>query len=458
MPGLAADIFRAYDVRGVVGDSFGADQAFAIGRALASLYPQCAHVMVGRDGRLSSPEIADALMRGLCASGVDATDVGMLPTPALYYAAHKHGGGSGLMVTGSHNPPAYNGVKMMMGGVTLSGDAIQAVYAKCLAGDFVDGAGARKERPALDEYAAAIVADVKVARKLRVAVDCGNGVAGPAALKVLSALAGEVCELYCEVDGRFPNHHPDPGDPANMAELMRTVVEERCDLGLAFDGDGDRIGVVDSKGRIVWPDRQMMVYAADVLSRQPGATIIYDVKSSRHLAAEIKRLGGRAQMCRTGHSFVKSAVKETGAPLAGEMSGHIFFNDRWPGFDDALYAAARLMEALAREPGSTAELFERLPDAVSTPEMNIAFERENMQHEFMERFTRGAQFDDAAEVITVDGMRVEFDDGWGLVRASNTTASLVMRFEADDEVALDRIQERFRRELLKTESELSLPF
>lgn len=456
MPDIAASIFRAYDVRGVVGQTFGADEAFVIGRALASLYPQCPRVFVGRDGRMSSPDIADALMRGLCESGADAVDVGMLPTPALYHAAHAHNGGTGLMVTGSHNPPEYNGVKMMMDGETLAGEEIQAVYKKCLAGDFAEGDGRRGKRAALDEYVDAIVNGVEVGRKLRVVVDCGNGVAGPAALKVLGALAGEVHPLYCDVDGNFPNHHPNPSDPENLKELAAAVVAGKYDLGFAFDGDGDRIGVVNGDGGVVWPDRQMMIYAREVLSRNSGATVIYDVKSSRHLAEEIKRLGGEAVMCRTGHSFVKSKVKETGAALAGEMSGHIFFNDRWPGFDDALYAAARMLEAVTREPGTPTQTLSRLPDAVSTPELNIEFEREGAQHEFMERFARAADFGDA-EIVTVDGLRVEFRRGWGLVRASNTTACLVLRFEANNTRDLALIQERFCKQLLKVEPGLSLP-
>lgn len=454
---VAADIFRAYDVRGVVGKTFGPNTAFLIARSLASLYPQCSRVMVGRDGRLSSEAIADAIVSGLRASGADAVHVGVVPTSALYYAAQKYNDGTGLMVTGSHNPPEYNGIKMMMAGDTLSGDAIQDIYKKCLEGDFVDGAGARAERMVLDEYVRAIIADVDVARGLRVVIDCGNGVAGPAAMQLFAALAEETRDLYCDIDGRFPNHHPNPSDPKNMEELARVVVDGGYDVGFAFDGDGDRLGVVDSRGRIVWPDRQMMVYARDILGRHAGAVIIYDVKSSRHLAAEIERHGGRAQMCRTGHSFVKSAIKETGAHLAGEMSGHIFFNDRWPGFDDGLYAAARMLELLARESCSSADFFDRLPDAVSTPELNITFEREGAQYDFMRRLERKADFGDA-KVITLDGLRVELPDGWGLVRASNTTPSLVIRFEADNDEALRRIQDLFRAQLRKIEPELAAPF
>ena len=454
---ISADIFRAYDVRGVVGANFGADQAFAIGRSLVSLYPQCTQVTIGRDGRLSSDMVSAALAKGLRASGANVVDIGVLPTPALYYAAQKNSKGSGLMVTGSHNPPEYNGIKMMMAGETLSGDAIQRIYQKCLAGDFAEGDGAYEEKPMLDEYINAIITDINCKRKLRVAIDCGNGVTGPAAQKLFVALADEVHCLFCEIDGHFPNHHPNPSEPGNMVELSRAVVDGGYDIGFAFDGDGDRIGVVDSDGHIIWPDRQMMVYARDILQHHPGAIIIYDVKSSRHLAQEIKRHGGNPKMCRTGHSFVKSAIKEHGALLAGEMSGHIFFNDRWPGFDDGLYAAARMLEAVSNQSLSSREFFAHLPDAVSTPELNIAFERENAQHEFMSRFATEATFADA-DIITIDGLRVEFADGWGLVRASNTTPSLVIRFEANDEDALARIQQIFREQLKKIDSTMTIPF
>ncbi len=454
---ISRSIFRAYDVRGVVGDDFGETQAFMLGRALATLYPDCGEVAVGRDGRLSSAALSGALIRGLTASGADAVDVGEVPTPALYFAAHREGSGSGLMVTGSHNPPQYNGVKMMMRSHTLAGDDVAALYAACVEGRFSEGSGERREKAVREDYVRGIADGVHVARPLRVAVDCGNGVAGPAARSLYERLGCEVTCLYCDVDGNFPNHHPNPSVPGNLEELIATVRSQGLDVGLAFDGDGDRLGVVDDAGRIVWADRQMMVFAQDVLKTNQGATIIYDVKSSRLLAQVIERNGGVARMCRTGHSFVKGAMKETGALLAGEMSGHIFFNDRWFGFDDALYAGARLLEILSREASKCSEIFDRLPRAVATPELNVHFEHEEEQHEFMRRFAAEARFN-GAEISTIDGLRVEFDHGWGLVRASNTTPCLVLRFESGDQAGLERLQSAFREQLLKVDPELKVPF
>ena len=450
-------IFRAYDVRGVVGESFSEEQAFALGQALATRYPDCGEVVVGRDGRLSSAALSGALIRGLNASGADVTDVGETPTPVLYFAAQRSGSSSGLMVTGSHNPPQYNGVKMMVSGHTLSGDDVAELYTICSEGRFRKGLGQRTEKAVCADYIRSITGNVKLERPLRIAIDCGNGVAGPVARTVFERLSCDVTCLYCEVDGHFPNHHPNPSAPENLKELIAVVRERKLDIGLAFDGDGDRLGVVDNTGQIIWADRQMMLFAQDVLATNPGATIIYDVKSSRHLAHVIENSGGVARMCRTGHSFVKSALSRTGALLAGEMSGHIFFSDRWFGFDDALYAGARLLELLSRSPDSSSKVFARLPQAVSTPELNVHFDREGAQHEFMHRFKDEAQFGDA-EINTIDGLRVEFDHGWGLVRASNTTPCLVLRFESDSRAGLERIQSAFREQLLKVEPLLETPF
>lgn len=456
-------IFRAYDVRGVVGESLGEAEMRAIGRALPGLHPGCDRIAVGRDGRLSSPALAGALADGLGAAGAEVVDIGVAPTPVLYFAAERHCAGSGLMVTGSHNPPQYNGVKMMMGGSTLAGEAIQQLYAACVADDApaAPRPGARSARDVSDEYIDAVAADIECRPGLRVGIDCGNGAAGPIARRLFRRLGCELHALYCDIDGRFPNHHPDPGNPDNMRELARLVADAGLDVGFAFDGDGDRLGLVDNLGRIVWPDRQMMVFAEHVLRAHPGATIIFDVKSSRHLERTIRRAGGAPHMCRTGHSFVKSALRETGGLLAGEMSGHIFFNDRWPGFDDALYAAARFLEILSRDGRPCADIFDALPAAVDTPELNIVFSEEDAQHRFMERLAATADFaggPGAARVDHTDGLRVEFDAGWGLARASNTTPSLVLRFEADDEAALAQIKAVFRRELLKVEDGLRLPF
>ena len=455
---ISSHIFRAYDVRGVVGEDFGEEQIFALGRALAACYPDCGEVVVGRDGRLSGAALSAALIRGLNASGVDTVDIGEVPTPALYFAAHQRGG-SGLMVTGSHNPPQYNGVKMMMNGHTLAGEEITALHTTCVAQDFrhSDRVGTNTHRAMLDDYVQRIVRDVRIERPLRVAADCGNGVAGPAAAALFERLGCELTPLYCEVDGRFPNHHPNPSEPDNLKDLIAAVRTRRLDIGLAFDGDGDRLGVVDDSGEIIWADRQMMVFAQSILRDHPGATVIYDVKSSSHLARMIERCGGVAHMCRTGHSFVKGALRDTGALLAGEMSGHLFFNDRWFGFDDALYAAARLLEILSRQTRRCSEVFAQLPQTVSTPELNVYFAEEGQQHQFMRRFASTAQFA-AAEINRLDGLRVEFDDGWGLVRASNTTPCLVIRFEADSRDRLERLQSAFRKQLLNTEPTLKLPF
>ncbi len=452
---ISRSIFRAYDVRGVVGDDLGEAQVFALGRALATRHPDCGEVAVGRDGRLSSAALSDVLIRGLNASGADAVDVGEVTTPALYFAAQRSG--CGLMVTGSHNPPQYNGVKMMMNMHTLAGDDIAALYSVCVEERFRTGAGGRTERAVRDDHVRSIADNVHLERPLRIAVDCGNGVAGPAARALFERLGCDVNCLYCEVDGHFPNHHPNPSVPENLEELIATVRSKELDVGLAFDGDGDRLGVVDDAGRIVWADRQMMIFAQDVLKDHPGATIICDVKSSRHLVRIIERCGGVARMCRTGHSFVKGALKQTGALLAGEMSGHIFFNDRWFGFDDALYAGARLLEVLSRSVGKCSELFDQLPQAVSTPELNIDFEHEDAQHDFMRRLSAQARFD-GAETSEIDGLRVEFEHGWGLVRASNTTPCLVLRFESDSRSGLERLQSAFREQLLKVDPALKIPF
>ncbi|MDH3318641.1 MAG: phosphomannomutase/phosphoglucomutase, partial [Betaproteobacteria bacterium] len=362
---LPAEIFRAYDIRGIAGKTLTPDVVRAIGRALGSMADEFA---VGRDGRDSGPQLVDALCEGLRAAGAGVVDIGMAPTPVTYFAAHHLGCGSCVSVTGSHNPPEYNGLKMVIEGHTLSGDEIQALRARIERGDFRRGAGARRSAEVLDAYVARIASDVKLARRMRIAIDCGNGVAGIVAPGLYRRLGCEVEELYCEVDASFPNHHPDPSHAENLADLIAAVRNGKSELGLAFDGDGDRLGVVTKDGSIIYPDRQLMLFAADVLSRNPGAEIIYDVKSTRLLAPWIERHGGRPLMWKTGHSLIKAKLKETGAPLAGEMSGHTFFKERWYGFDDALYAGARLLEILSRSRDASGVLTS-LPDAPSTPEL-----------------------------------------------------------------------------------------
>ena len=416
---------------------------------------------MGRDGRLSGPALARALSAGLCAAGVDVIDIGMVPTPLVYFATVLTGCGTGVAVTGSHNPPEYNGLKMMLGGATLHGEDIRDIAATLAdparyAALFAATPGTVRTQDVVPDYIARIAGEVKLARPLKVVVDAGNGVAGAVAPALLRALGiTDLTELYCEVDGHFPNHHPDPAHPENLRDLIREVQVRHADIGLAFDGDGDRLGVVTRNGQMIFPDRQLMLYAADVLEKNPGATIIYDVKCTRNLAPWIRERGGEPLMWCTGHSLVKAKMKETGAKLAGEMSGHIFFNDRWYGFDDGLYTAARLLEILARVPDPGA-LLEGLPDASSTPELQVPLaEGENAA--LVQALRERGHFE-GAEIITVDGLRVEYPDGFGLVRASNTTPVLVLRFEADDAAALARIQQAVKAALLAIRPDLSIPF
>jgi phosphomannomutase/phosphoglucomutase len=455
---IDSSIFRAYDIRGVVGTTITEDTAYLIGRALGSqamafgLDKFC----VGRDGRLSGPELAAAVIRGLVDCGCEVIDIGAAPTPALYFATHEYRTGSGVMVTGSHNPPDYNGFKIMIGGETLSGHAIQGVRERILAKDFISGRGSLHTVDVLPAYVDRIAGDIRLPRKLKVVLDAGNGIAGIIAPALFKRLGAEVVPLFCEVDGTFPNHHPDPGDPHNLEDLIRVVAETDADLGLAFDGDGDRLGVVTRQGEVIYPDRVLMLFARDVLSRVPGGTVIYDVKCTGHLATEIEKAGGRPLMWQTGHSLIKSKMRLEDAPLAGEMSGHFFFKERWYGFDDGLYAGARLLEIVAAHDGPADDLFETLPKGVSTPELKIAMV-EGEHYAFIDRFKASATFDDA-RVSTIDGVRADWPDGWGLVRCSNTTPSLVLRFDADNAEALTRIQAAFRDRLLAVDPTLKLPF
>ncbi|MGB5277714.1 MAG: phosphomannomutase/phosphoglucomutase [Gammaproteobacteria bacterium] len=452
------EIFRAYDIRGIVETALTPDAVTLIGQAFASeARAQGQHtVVIGRDGRLSSPYLAKALSAGLCAGGCDVVDVGMVPTPVLYYATHKLETGTGVMVTGSHNPPSYNGLKMLVAGHTFYGDGITSLYQRIIEGNLDYGDGNYEQQDVIPDYIDTITSDIHLARPLNIAVDCGNGVAGVLAVELFSRLGCEVTELFCDVDGTFPNHHPDPSKPENLAAIKHAIGDHSLDLGLAFDGDGDRVGIIDDRQNIIWADRQMMLYAADVLERKPGAQIIFDIKSSSNLADFIKDHGGEPLMWKTGHSFIKAKMKETGAELAGEMSGHIFFKERWFGFDDGLYSAARMLEILSKREQHPSEVFAELPDSVNTPELQIMFE-EGEHYRFMDKFKQEADFDDA-DMVTIDGMRVNFTDGWGLIRPSNTTPCLVLRFEASTQAALDEIQAKFRKEILKQDSSLVLPF
>jgi phosphomannomutase/phosphoglucomutase len=458
MPTLAPEIFKAYDFRGVVGRTLTPDAVRAIGRALGTLAAarKRTAIVVGRDGRLSGPELLQALSEGILAAGVDVIDIGMVATPMTYFAAEHLGTKCSVMVTGSHNPPDYNGLKMVIDGGTLSGDDIQALRARIERGDVRSGSGSRRTQDIAPAYFERITGDVRLARSMKIAVDCGNGVAGAFAPELYRRLGCEVVELFCDVDGRFPNHHPDPSQPANLEDLKRRLREGDCELGLAFDGDGDRLGVVTPKGHVIFADRQLMLFAADLLSRVPGATIIYDVKSTRNMKPWIREHGGVPMLWKTGHSLIKSKMKEVGAALAGEMSGHTFFGERWYGFDDGLYAGARLLEILSRH-GDPAAVLDALPDAVSTPELQIACD-EGEQHALIAKLKQEAEFPGAREVIVIDGVRVEYADGFGLARASNTTPVIVLRFEADDEKALARIQQEFRRVLTAVKPGIRLPF
>jgi len=454
-------IFRAYDIRGVVGKTLNADVARLLGQSIGTLMGEkgLREIVVGRDGRLSGPQLAAALADGLRDAGIDVIDIGAVPTPVVYYAAYRFNTGCGVAVTGSHNPPDYNGFKIVVGGETLSEGAIQDLYQRIASGALASGgSGGLRQVDVAPDYIEKIVSDVLAERRLKIVVDCGNGIPGAIAPQVLEGIGCEVVPLYCDVDGSFPNHHPDPSDPANLEDLILAVRQTGADLGVAFDGDGDRLGVVTQSGEIIYPDRLLMLFARDVLSRQPGATVIYDVKCTSHLKGQVLDAGGSPLMWRTGHSLIKAKMRETGAELAGEMSGHFFFKERWYGFDDGIYAAARLLEILAGDlqGRSPAEVFATLPKSVSTPELKVEL-AEGEHYRFMDKLRQQATFEDAT-LITIDGVRADWPDGWGLVRASNTTPALVLRFEADNAAALTRIEQVFRKQLLAVDPRLKLPF
>ncbi len=453
-------IFRTYDIRGVLGKTLTTGVARQIGRAIGSEAQQrgLKEIAVARDGRLSGPDLTGALIEGLRAAGCDVIDIGAAPTPVLYFATYHLNIGSGVMVTGSHNPPDYNGFKIVLGGETLAESAIQALYARISENRFSSGSGGLQTMEVTRDYIERITGDVQVEHKMKVVVDCGNGIAGAVVPAVLEGVGCEVLPLYCEVDGEFPNHHPDPSDPNNLQDLILSVKRMNADLGLAFDGDGDRLGVVTASGEIIYPDRLLMLFARDVLTRNPGATIIYDVKCTGKLQPLILQAGGSPIMWKTGHSLIKSKMRETDAELAGEMSGHFFFRERWYGFDDGIYSAARLVEILAAdsEGRTPQQIFDGLPKGVSTPELKIDMV-EGEHYRFIDKFKEKSSFE-GARVTAIDGVRADWPDGWGLVRASNTTPALVLRFDADSDVALLRIQDAFRRQLLAVGPKLTLPF
>jgi len=455
---LPAEIFKAYDIRGIVDKSLTADVVRQVGHALGSLAIEQGQkaIAVGRDGRLSGPELSGALMDGICAAGCDAIDVGCVPTPVTYFAAYELGCHSCVSVTGSHNPPDYNGLKMVIGGTTLALQAIQDLKTRIETGNFKHGKGERRSADVLAAYVEKIVGDVKLSRPMKIVMDCGNGVAGAIAPELFKRLGCEIVPLFCEVDGNFPNHHPDPSKPENLADVILALKETDAEIGIAFDGDGDRLGVVTKDGEIIFPDRQLMLFAADVLSRVPGGTVIYDVKCTRLLAPWIKQHGGVPLMWNTGHALVKAKLKETGAPLAGEMSGHTFFKERWYGFDDGLYTGARLLEILSKATDGN-PLLKNLPNSPSTPELNIKM-AEGEPFTLIDKLKAEGKFEGAEEIITIDGVRVEYADGFGLARPSNTTPVVVLRFEADNAAALERIQADFRRALAAVWPGIKLPF
>jgi len=453
-------IFRAYDIRGVAGKELTEESVSKIGQAIGSEAAARGEkaVIVARDGRKSGPELSAALIEGLRAAGRDVIDIGMVPTPVLYFATHFLEPDSGVMVTGSHNPSEYNGLKIVLAGETLSEDGITTIYDRVVEKNMETGQGELQTIDIGADYLRRISDDIPVALggSFKIVVDCGNGVSGNLAPQLYRALGHDVVELYCDIDGDFPNHHPDPSQPQNLQDMIARVKEEKADLGFAFDGDGDRLGVVDNEGNIIWPDRQMMLLVKDVLSRNAGAEIIFDVKCSRYLKDIIESSGGKPLMWKTGHSLIKRKMKEVDAPLAGEMSGHIFFKERWYGFDDALYTGARMLEVLMSAGGKPAEVFAELPQGVSTPELRVDLP-EDEHHGFMEEVQDNVAFE-GADLIYIDGLRAEFADGWGLVRPSNTTPCLIVRFEAENQAALERIQGEFHTLMLSIKSDLELPF
>lgn len=456
---VAQSIFRAYDIRGVVDETLSPEIVELLGKAIASeaLAQGQVTLCIGYDGRLSSTDYAEALVSGVISTGMNAVLIGQVPTPVLYFATHHFETGSGVMITGSHNPANYNGFKMMIGGTTLSGEAIQKLYNRIVMQDFTVGQGERSEQKIDREYLDTILNDIAVAAPLKVVIDAGNGVAGGLAPDLIEELGCEVIPLYCDVDGTFPNHHPDPGKPENLEDLIAAVKEHNADIGLAFDGDGDRIGVVTNTGKIIWPDRLLMLFAKDVVSRNPGADIIYDVKCSRRLNGLISSYGGRPVMWKTGHSLIKAKMKETGALLAGEMSGHVFFKERWFGFDDGLYSAARLLEILGVEDKTSDEVFAEFPEDVSTPEINVVVSDE-VKFSIVDKLCERKDQFVGGNVSTIDGLRVDYPNGWGLCRASNTTPALVLRFEADDEASLSEIKAKFVMHLKDIDSGLDCDF
>ena len=459
MTPLDPGIFRAYDIRGIVDETFTADNVFLIGKAFGSLVRELGdtQVVIARDGRMSGPRLSKSLSEGLLASGCDVIDLGMVPTPVLYYATHLLQQCSGMMLTGSHNPSQYNGLKMVVQGGTLTEAGIKALYERIQTQQFTEGRGTLRALNIIEQYIETVTTNIKLARPLKVVLDAGNGVAGMLAPTLFKTLGCDVIPLYCEVDGEFPHHHPDPSQAENLRDLALTVRQTEADIGLAFDGDGDRLGIVTNLGEVIWSDRLLMLFADALLAEHPHAKIIYDVKCTNQLAPLIRAKGGEPIMWKTGHSFIKAKMAELNAELGGEMSGHFFFRDRWFGFDDALYAGARLLEILSRQQKTSADVFAAIPNSVNTPELKVLV-TEAEKFSLMQALIDRAQFTDTHELMTIDGLRVNFSEGWGLVRPSNTTPYLILRFEALNEVVLEKIQVLFREWMLSVKPDLVLPF
>ncbi|MGD0465085.1 MAG: phosphomannomutase/phosphoglucomutase [Gammaproteobacteria bacterium] len=463
---INSEIFRAYDIRGIVDQTLTEENVFLIGKVVGekTLLNGTQQVVVARDGRLSSPRLIAKLTQGIIATGCNVLDLGLVPTPILYFAASTLNIVSAVMLTGSHNPSNYNGLKIILAGNAIYGEQIlelrNLIIANKLRTADSNNIGQVIEDNIINKYINYIVSNINVdqnkIKKLKIVIDCGNGAASVVAEKLFSALGIDCIPLYCEIDGNFPNHHPDPGDPKNLKVLQRTVLDNAADLGIAFDGDGDRLGVIDNKGNIIWPDRYLMLFAKDILLKNKNAVIIYDVKSTNHLREVIKGSGGQPLMWKTGHSLIKAKMQETNALLAGEMSGHVFFKDRWFGFDDGLYTAARLIELLACSGKTLHILCNNLPENFSTPELIIK-SSEAVKHTIVEKLIAMVH-EKAAQITTVDGLRLDFADCWGLVRSSNTTPNLIARFEAVDLVSLDKIKKIFKSYLLAIDASLSIPF
>tara|TARA_X000000368_G_scaffold149535_2_gene117994 strand:+ start:747 stop:2141 length:1395 start_codon:yes stop_codon:yes gene_type:complete len=458
---LPKNIFKAYDIRGIYNQELTNESVKSIAMALCDIYKENNdQIVIGRDGRLSSKTLSSTLIQSFLDNGKRVIDIGQVPTPILYFAVNYFGLNSGIIITGSHNPKNYNGLKIIMDGHALAGEEIQEIYNRIKLNNFIKNNAKKNinlENIKIDSfYVEELLKDIKINKKLKVALDAGNGAAGPVALEAYKKAGLDIIDLYCNVDGNFPNHHPNPSNPKNLEDLISCVKENKCDIGIAFDGDGDRCLVIDNLGEVLWPDKQMMIYAKDILSINKSEKIVYDVKSSKDLANIIKEYGGIPVMCRTGHSYIKMKMKEINAILGGEMSGHIFFKDRWFGFDDGIYAGIRMLEIISNSNKTSSEIFNELPKSYSTPELNITVNKDGFQHEFMKKFASEANFKDA-KISKIDGVRADFANGWGILRASNTTPCLVMRFEAKSEKMLKNIKDAFINEIFKIDPALEIP-